>query len=164
MTRQAFTPPEDDDDILSTLTGAPPSRSAGTPQASAAARQGTEVNPLAGGAKAQMGAGERRSPGGVLPPTPAAAATTTPPSAPTRPTQAIRDEASPAASSGGLKSETALNNGEELRKTAIKRIGLYIDTPRWLWLKKLSVQRAERGLPPDFTSIFLEALDEKYRR
>jgi hypothetical protein len=157
MARQAFTPPEDDDDILSTLTGAPPSRSAGTPQPSAATRQGTEVNPLAGGAKAQLGAGERRSPE-------AAAATTTPPSPPTRPTQAIRHEASPAASSEGLKSETALNNGEELRKTAIKRIGLYIDTPRWLWLKKLSVQRAERGLPPDFTSIFLEALDEKYRR
>jgi len=76
----------------------------------------------------------------------------------------MRHEASPAASSGGLKSETALNNSEELRKTSIKRIGLYIDTPRWLWLKKLSVQRAERGLPPDFTSIFLEALDEKYRR
>ncbi len=164
MARQAFTPPEDDDDILSTLTGPLPSRPAGTPQASATARQGTEANPLPGGANAQIGPGERRSPDGALPPTPTPAVTTTPPTPPTRPSEAIRREASPATSSGSLKPGTALNNGEEPRKTAIKRIGLYIDTPRWLWLKKLSVQRAERGLPPDFTSIFLEALDEKYRR
>jgi hypothetical protein len=47
---------------------------------------------------------------------------------------------------------------------AIKRVGLYVDTNRWLWFKKVSVDRSAKGLPSDFTSIVLEALDEKYGR
>ena len=47
---------------------------------------------------------------------------------------------------------------------AVKRVGLYVDTNRWLWFKKVSVERAAKGLPSDFTSIVLEALDEKYGR
>ena len=48
-------------------------------------------------------------------------------------------------------------------KRTMKRIGLYVGKDRWLRLKQISLQRAEKGLPDDFTSIFLEALDEKYR-
>ena len=44
----------------------------------------------------------------------------------------------------------------------LKRIGLYVDVPTWAQLKKISLERAERGEAGDFTSIVLEALRAQY--
>lgn len=44
----------------------------------------------------------------------------------------------------------------------LKRIGLYVDVPTWAQLKKISLERAERGQAGDFTSIVLEALRAQY--
>lgn len=44
----------------------------------------------------------------------------------------------------------------------LKRIGLYVDVPTWAQLKRISLQRAERGLEADFTSIVIEALQAQY--
>jgi len=157
MARQAFTPPEDDDDILSTLTGAPPTHRS--------LRQGTQAEPPRDPARPQSAPGERPSPEGALLPT-TQTVTAPLPSAPNRPGQATSREPSPTTLtvSGSSRPEPTPSMDMATKKPSIKRIGLYVDESRWLWLKRLSVQRAEKGLPTDFTSIFLEALDEKYRR
>ncbi len=70
-------------------------------------------------------------------------------------------ETTRAASGPQVAAPRATAPGAPLKRT-MKRIGLYVGKDRWLRLKQISLQRAEKGLPDDFTSIFLEALDEKY--
>lgn len=51
---------------------------------------------------------------------------------------------------------------EPTRPVGMKRIGLYVDMPTWAQLKKIGLERAERGQAADFTSIVLEALRAQY--
>lgn len=51
---------------------------------------------------------------------------------------------------------------EPVRPVGLKRIGLYVDMPTWAQLKKIGLERAERGQAADFTSIVLEALRAQY--
>lgn len=51
---------------------------------------------------------------------------------------------------------------EPAAATGLKRIGLYVDVPTWAQLKRISLQRAERGLEADFTAIVIEALRAQY--
>jgi hypothetical protein len=117
MARNAFTPPDDDDDgdILAALTSGP-ARS--TPALSA------------------------------------------PPGAPARTN--VHRPAAERATGSQVAAGRPTAPAAPLKRT-MKRIGLYVGKDRWLRLKQISLQRAEKGLPDDFTSIFLEALDEKYR-
>jgi hypothetical protein len=45
-----------------------------------------------------------------------------------------------------------------------KRVSLYATFEQWKHLKQISLERAESGLPEDFSAIMFEALDEKYGR
>lgn len=148
MARQAFKEPDDDaaDDVFAQLTGAPvrPTTASATTSATEETRAAPEVRTDAtiGNPAPQprsVTTGERTT-------QPGAGATQRPaPNADLTPTNRM-----PPTIQQGITADKG------------KRIGLYVDTRRWLWLKRLSVQRAERGLPADFTSIVLEALDDKY--
>lgn len=43
-----------------------------------------------------------------------------------------------------------------------KRVGLYLQTGSWASLKEIGLDRARNGLPPDFTTIVLDALKKQY--
>jgi hypothetical protein len=43
-----------------------------------------------------------------------------------------------------------------------KRVGLYLSFEQWARLSEISVERARRGQPDDFTSIAIEALEKLY--
>jgi len=82
-------------------------------------------------------------------------------SAPPAPVSEPRAKA-PAASPATRARRSAAGVAKAARPVGPKRIGLYMDVPTWAQLKKISLQRAERGQAADFTSIVLEALRAQY--
>jgi hypothetical protein len=142
MGRQAFTPPADDtnDDILSMLASGP-AKATATPKAQDAPAVPPPTAP-------------------AVPAAPTAAAEQVP--APSPPAARLTRRATPTATHRA--SSRTMPMPDPATGPDYKRVGLYLNPQRWLWLKRLSVERAEQGLPPDFTSIVLEALDEKYGR
>lgn len=126
MTRQAFVPPdEQEDDALSFLTSGAPGKPAARPgpQAVAAPVAEPEVGESAGA--------EHRD---------------TPPPRETRRAGAGKVQPQP-------KPVVLPKN---------KRVGLYVDKSTWATLKRISLERAERGIPHDLTTIVLEALKKQY--
>lgn len=150
--KTSFTPPDDDpEDVLSVLAAAPASRPSHPEPARAAA--------------APTGPASAESPERTLDePTETPVGETTTASTPSAASVGNVRRAAGSVAGQVPRRLKARRTATEPIRTAAKRLGLYIDNELWLWLKRLSIERAERGQPADFTSIFVEALDEKYRR
>lgn len=96
-------------------------------------------------------------------PAPAVDAPTVPGTQPVVAPRAMRPAtAPPARASRPAPARRVVAPAPQPASVRLKRIGLYVDVPTWAQLKQISLQRAERGLDADFTTIVLEALRAQY--